>query len=282
LNASAAPFGNKAVVAIVLLYAASGLILLLGIGPWEAVRRVAVEGMILLAWLWAAHRILRGVPVPEPEPIKYPVPEVLWLLGTLIVAVGLAAAYYGGWLDTPSWLLPLVILGAVLALFVVLRYPVSALGLAWPPKRGWLALLAVIAVNFAAAAIFQILPGGEAEPVPQADLANQITGIWSVLVLIIGLLVRAALPEEILLRVALQPRLAQLIPVGWAMLVQALLFSAIHLPQRLIGYQEPWSMVLGYTLTVNNGLIAGYLWWRTRSLPLVLLLHLFAYPRFGV
>jgi hypothetical protein len=71
-------------------------------------------------------------------------------------------------------------------------------------------------------------------------------------------------------------------PLGWAILVQALLFNAGHLPQRLILYQEPLLLSLGYLISPDNGLISGYLWQRTSSLPVLLVPHLLAYPRFGI
>jgi len=276
------PFPRDVIYTAVLLYAISGIILLVYIGPWEAIRNVGINGLILLSWLWSVNRILRGIPIPEPDPIRYPAAELAWALVALAVTVGIAANGYAGWVGIPSWALPVTVCGTVLVLFVGLGYSRRALGLVWPSKREWLGLVVIIVINGAAAALAQVLPPGEAEPVPQADLANRITGPWSVVVLAMGILLRAALPEELLLRVTLQPRLAQFVPLGWAMLIQALLFSAGHLPQRLIGYQEPWLVALGYSLIVNNGLIGGYLWWRTRSLPLLLLLHLFAYPRFGI
>lgn len=275
-------FTPKITLAIVLLYAISGVILFFAIGPWEAVRNVAVEGLILFVWLWSARRILRDVPVPASEPIRYPVMELAIAIGLLALAAGIAAVGYANLLDIPSWVLPAVMCGGVLILFISLGYSKESLGLKWPSRRAWLALLAVIGVNFAAAALFQILPEGEAEPVARADLSNQITGPWTFFILLVSILLGAALPEELLLRVTLQPRLAQFMTIGWAILAQALLFSAAHLPQKVIGYQETWMIAIGSSLVVNNGLIGGYLWWRTRSLPLLLLLHLFAYPRLGV
>lgn len=279
---STTPFTKDVVFVVVVLYAVGGVILFSQTGPWEAVRNVVGNGLILAAWLWCAHRILGDTPVSESVPIRHPVGELVWVLTAFAVVVGLAANGYAKWVDLPSWALQTVTYGAVLLLLVGLRYPIRAWGIAWPSRRGWLALLVVILINFAAAILFQILPPGEAEPIPQADLANQITGPWTVLVLIASLLLKAALPEELFLRVTLQPRLARFLPLGWAILIQALLFSVGHLPQRLIGYQEPLILAVGYLLLVNNGLIGGYLWWRTRSLPLLLLLHLFAYPRFGI
>jgi membrane protease YdiL (CAAX protease family) len=233
------PFARDVVCTVVLLYTISGIILFVCIGPWEAIRNAGINGLILLVWLWSAHHILHGTPVPESEPIQHPTAELAWALIALAAAIGIAANGYAGWVGIPSWALPVTMCGTVLVLFGGLRYPLSALGMVWPPKREWLALLVIIVTNVAAAALAQILPPREAEPVPQADLANRITGPWTVVVLLVITLVRAALPEELLLRVTLQPRLAQFVPLGWAMLIQALLFSAGHLPQRLIGYQEP-------------------------------------------
>jgi len=263
-------------------YAISGIIVFSQVGLWEMIRHVVINGVIVIAWLWSANIILRQVPLPEAEPIRYPALELAWLLAGLVLAVGLVANASAGWMPLPRWLYYLATYGAVLILNVGLRYQVRSLGIAWPPKRAWLALLATILISIAAAILFQVLPSGEGATVPQADLANQITGPLSVVVLVVGLVFRAALPEELLLRVGIQPRLAQFFPVGWAILVQALLFSAGHLPQRLILYDEPLLLSLGYLIAVDNGLIGGYLWHRTRSLPLLLLLHLFAYPRFGI
>ena len=276
------PFTKDVIAVIVLCYAVSGVILLSQVGLWEMVRYVLINGVIVIAWLWSASIVLRDIPVPETERILHPIFEVACLLVGLIVAVGLVTNRYASWLLLPDWLYYIATIGTVLILFIGLHYPISSLGLAWPSKRAWLALLAVILVNFGAAILFQVLPPGEKAEAPQSDLANQITGPLSILFLFVGLLFRAALPEELLFRVGLQPRLARFVPLGWAILIQALLFSTAHLPQKLILYQEPLLLSLGYSLALDNGLISGYLWHRTRSLPLLLVLHLFAFPRWGI
>jgi hypothetical protein len=50
----------------------------------------------------------------------------------------------------------------------------------------------------------------------------------------------------------------------------------------MIVYERPLLLALGYLIKPDNGLIAGYLWYRTRSLPLLVLIHLFAFARFGI
>lgn len=281
-KASTTPFTKDVVLAIGLLYAAAGIILFTQVGPWEAVRYVIINGLIVFAWLWSAERILCNTPIPDIEPIRRPAAELFCALAAIAIVIGIVAINYAGWGTIPSWIFYLVIYGSVFAIFFGLRYPIKELGITWPSKSGWWALFIAILVNFAATALFQIIPKGESPPISPGDLASQTTGFLSILALFVGLLFRAALPEELLFRITLQPRLARFLPVGWAILIQALLFSAAHLPQQLISYQRPFVLALGYLLTVDNGLIGGYLWYRTRSLPLLVILHLFAYPRFGI
>lgn len=282
MQTNKSPFTKDVIAAIVLLYAVAGVILFIQVGPWEAVRQVIINGLIVFAWLWSAEKLLQTTPIPSLAPIRFPTAELIWALAALLIVLSLIANHYGGWLSIPSWVTFVLFYGAVLILFTGLRYPLKDLGFNRPSKSGWLAVLAAILINFAAGALFVFLPSGEAAPLPQSDFANQITGPMSVVILILGIFFRAALPEELLLRVTLQPRLAQFLPLGWAILVQALLFSVGHLPQQLLNYQRPFILALAYVLPINNGLLGGYIWYRTRSLPLLLLLHLFAYSRFGI
>lgn len=276
------PFSFGNLIAFLSLYLVAGIILFTQVGPWEAVRRTVVTGGIVIAWIGISTLILKNETIPEPARVRRPRLELVWVLLTILVIAILATFAYLGVLENARLLFFVVLYGSPVLLYLTMRYPLRSIGLVWPTKRGWLALLAVVAVNVMAAILFRLLPPGEAEPVPAADLANQITGPGSVLVLLAALIFQAALPEELLFRVTLQPRLAKLIPIGWAILIQALLFGAGHLPQQLIRNQEPFMLAAAYLMTIDNGIIGGYLWYRTRSLPLLLVLHLFAYPRFGV
>jgi membrane protease YdiL (CAAX protease family) len=276
------PFSRGNIACFFLLYVISGVILFTYVGPWEAIRHTLVNGAIVAAWLGSAALILGNQPVPEAVAIRRPKLELIWALATLLIVVALAANHYLGGIPLPGWTTPAIFYGSVLLLYLTGGYPVRVLGLSWASWRGWLALLAAIAINAAAALVFMALPAREAEVPPQADLANQITGPLSVYLLLAGLLFQAALPEELLLRITIQSRLARFMPLGWAILLQALLFNAGHLPQHLIRDQQPWGLAGAYLLLIDNGLIGGYLWYRTRSLPLLAILHLFAYPRFGI
>ena len=132
---SSSPFARDVICTVVLLYASSGIILFFCIGPWEAARNVGINGLILLVWLWSAHHILHGTPVPKSEPIQRPAAELAWALIALAAAIGIAANGYAGWVGIPSWALPVTMCGAVLVLFVGLRYPMGALGMVWPSKQ---------------------------------------------------------------------------------------------------------------------------------------------------
>ena len=276
------PFSRANIAFILVLYAISGLILYNYIGIWEAVRHALINGSIVAAWLMSATLILRDEAVPEYVPVRRPGLELTWVLVTLGVMITLATNHYLGAFPLPSWIYLAVSYGAILLLFVSGRYSRRAFGISLPSKRGWVALLVVILINVAAAAVFILVPQGEAAVPPQANLANQINGPVTALLLIAGLLFRAALPEELVLRISLQPRLACFMSLGTAIVIQALLFNAGHLPQLLFRDHKPLLLSVGYLIAIDNGLIGGYLWHRTRSLPLLAILHLFAYIRFGI
>jgi len=46
------------------------------------------------------------------------------------------------------------------------------------------------------------------------------------------------------------------------------------------GYSLPFSLAL--TLALTNGVLAGYFWRKTGSLPLLILLNLLAFTRWGL
>ncbi len=279
MQRQASPFTPDVAVAIAALYAFGFVVVFLAVGPWEATREFAVEGLILALWLWVAHRFLPGGP-PDRSPIKRPALELsLGLLSIGLLAVGATGHFLGfaglRWLALAA-LLPLAVL-------IGFRYDRQALGLINASRRAWIVLLAVIAINLLVGMIGGlVLPAGELDTSAGADLAEELTSPLSIFVTLAQVLLIAALPEELLFRVYLQPRLAHYVPVGWAIVIQALIFSALHLPQHLIRFGYPWAFALAGVLSINNGVLGGYLWWRTRSLQLLVILHLFAYPRYGL
>lgn len=278
---SPSPLTRNLVIAITLAYAVGFVIVLVTVGPWEATRRFIAEGVILALWLWIAHKLPPNAPA-EDEPIKKPGLELGLGLAAFVVLIGLAAGYYLGarWM---RWAVFVVDYGLPLAVLVILGYGGRALGLSLATRRAWLAVFAIVAINFVVGvAGEQLLPPGESPTPPGADLAEELTSPLRVLLEIGQLLAIAAIPEELFFRIYLQPRLARYLPLGWAIVVQALLFSAVHLPQHLIRFEYPWPLALAGVLSINNGLIGGYLWSRTRSLPQLVVLHLLAYIRIGL
>jgi membrane protease YdiL (CAAX protease family) len=268
------------VALVVALYLAGGLIILVEVGPWAAIRDGAVNGLLVAAWLLAAHWLLRHEPLPS-LPLRRPRLELLYSLLLLALTLLLVANAYTAFLPLPPRAFVWVIYAGVLLLLGLTRYPAEAWGLSWPSGRGWAALLAVILLNVTAGVLRALLPPSESQALVGVDMAEGLTSAAAVLLALLSILVGAALPEELLLRVTLQPRLARFVGISWAIFLQALLFSLGHLPQKLFANELPPLLALAYTLLLDNGIIAGYFWYRQRSLPLLLLLHLFAFPRFG-
>ena len=276
------PLSRQVTLLLILGYVVGGAILLFRVGPREAFREVVVNGALVVAWLAAVHAILRRQPPRTLPPLRRPRLELLWSVAVLAAALTVVTVGYGQWFSLPRRIHVAIIYGGVALLFLGLRYPSSAWGLRWPSRRGWLALGVVVLLNIVAGLVRGLLlPAGEQQATVGVNLGEQMGSTWAAVGLFVSLLVGAALPEELLLRVTLQPRLARYTGISWAIFLQAFLFSAGHLPQKILSNELSLAVALAYTLLLNNGLIAGYLWYKERSLPLLLVLHLFAFPRLG-
>lgn len=86
--------------------------------------------------------------------------------------------------------------------------------------------------------------------------------------------------EELFYRVFIQTRLERLLPTGLAIILQGLIFSIVHIPGNAISLGWGWNAVphLANTLLLTNGIIGGYLWHRTKNLPILILYHWATYP----
>lgn len=275
------PLSRDVTLLLLLFYLLGGIILLIEVGPWETFREVVVNGVLVAAWLAATHHILRHEPLRPLPPLRRPRLELVWSLVVLALALLAVTNAYGQWLALPRRSHLLIIYLGIALLFFGLRYPPATWGLRWPTRRGWQALGAVVLLNVGIGIVRALLPAGEQQGTVGVDLAGQMVDAAALLSLLFSLLLGAALPEELLLRVMLQPRLAHYTGISWAIFFQAFFFAFGHIPQKLLGNELTLSLTLAYTLLLGNGLIAGYLWRRERSLPMLVLLHLFAFPRFG-
>ena len=268
-------FANFDVSVVVALLLAAGFVITFAtVGPWEAVRNFAVEAVILGATFWVARQYLPWEDAPR-ERIKKPLFELIaGLAGYALLVYGAIRLYNGqsAWaLLTAGMLIPVAVLLAH-------RYSAAAWGLRLPRGRDWAVLvivaLLVILISFVAG---KLLPQGEiAAPASEALKNFTIGGS------LLAAFVLAAILEELFFRVYLQPRLAAFVSGRWALFWQAVLFSAAYFPLYSIanGYSLPYSVAL--TLALTNGVLAGYFWRKTGSLPLLILLHLVAFSRFGL
>lgn len=109
------------------------------------------------------------------------------------------------------------------------------------------------------------------------------TLLWAAPLSYIWISLEAGLCEEFLYRAVLQSRVAAVIRSGWgAIPVASLIFALAHAPGLYLrggpgvdGWSADPIQVAAFTIATLSpvGLFFGTLWWRTRSLLLVVLLH---------
>jgi hypothetical protein len=110
-------------VVIALLYALAAIISYLQVVPWEATRKVILKGLMVIAWLWSADRILGDEPGTEIEPCRRPLTELIWILGILAAGYLLSVdnGLIGGYLWQRTRSLPLLV---ILHMFAYPRFGV--------------------------------------------------------------------------------------------------------------------------------------------------------------
>jgi membrane protease YdiL (CAAX protease family) len=266
-------FANFDVSVVVGLLLAAGFVITFAtVGPWEAVRNFAVEAVILGAAFWVARTYLPWEDAPR-ERIKKPVFELAAGLAAYALLVYGAVRLFNG---QSAWALLAAGMLIPVAVLLALRYSAAAWGLRLPRGRDW-AVLAVVAalIVFAISRLADLfLPQGEVPAPAEVTLPGFAFGLAAVVV--------AAILQELFFRVYLQPRLAAFLSGRWALFWQAVLYNLMFTPMYLFanGYGLPYSLAL--TMVLTNGVLAGYFWRKTGSLPLLILLHLLAFSRWGL
>ena len=261
-------------IVVMLLLAVGFAITYVTIGTWEAVRGFAVEALILSLAFYVARRWLPWEDAPK-ERVKWPKLEVAlaMLAYGLLLPINRSGALVVFSQPAIAFFVPAVI-------FLAGRYRWAAWGLRWPTRRELLVLLAVIAI------VFGLSRGFDAILPPSEIAAGAVVTSNFELGILLATLVFAALPQELFFRAFLQTRLAAYLPGRWALFAQALMFSVVFQFPYLIGNSnQPIfspAFALAQALVLSNGILAGYFWRKTGSLPLLILLHLFAFSRFGL
>ncbi|MEA1984318.1 MAG: type II CAAX endopeptidase family protein [Euryarchaeota archaeon] len=125
--------------------------------------------------------------------------------------------------------------------------------------RIWIYLPVSLAVGL-------LVAGGEYMTIHPGYLIPELSGI-NLLKLILVMLLFVGLVEELIFRSVLQTRLESVLGEWGGLIVASVLFGLMH-----SGYGTPYEMF--YTALV--GLLLGYMFQRTRSLPLVAMTHGFA------
>jgi len=251
----------------------------------EPIFVLVLLGVALPAIAWLATR---GAPAPA-EPIARPGLQ----LGAVILYLSLFAVAVLGWLFSflhdqfpPGRGRDLAILAAKLVTAVAApALLLRALGSApWPRWRWSRRETIALAVAGCALLAFQAVFGrglktlSDLHPRPfQLALGIPAALLW--------LMVEAGLPEEFVFRYALQSRLAAWLRTETgAVLISAALFGLAHAPGlHLRGAQVAegfggvptvsWAVAYSMAIISPAGILFGVLWWRTRSLPLLVILH---------
>jgi membrane protease YdiL (CAAX protease family) len=260
-------------VVIAILFAIGGVLAWICIGPGAALRGFAAEAAILGVTFYVARQYLPWKDAPKDRIKRARTELIIGLISYVFWLVGAAELFSGG--NALPWLLAGTLLPVVILIYG--RYSSRAWGLRLPKGRDLLVLAAVVVITFALSKLFgAILPLSEIAS-PDATLRQHLIGGSLIVSLVL-----AAVLEELFFRVYLQPRLAAYLSGRWALFAQAVLYSAAFLPLYLIGAHYPLQYAIALTLVLSNGIMAGYFWRKTGNLPLLILLHLLAFSRFGL
>lgn len=276
-------FYNFDVTIVVIILLAIGLVITLAtIGVNEALRGFAAEALILAITFYIARQYLPWEDAPK-ERIKRAKTELIIALIAYGLLLFWAAANYGVWSvalpPVVMQFLPVILLLSGPAVLLTWQYGTEAWGLRWPTGREVLVLAVIVGLNIGLSQLFgHLLPPGE---LTDAQGNNFVATVQNAAWLPAIGVILGAVATEIFFRVFLQTRLAAFQQGRWALFTQAILYSVVFLPYLLsAGYPLPYA--IAKTLVLSNGIMAGYVWRKTGSLLLLVLLSLFYFSRWGL
>lgn len=294
-NANNADVGILIAIMLAVAFAASWALL----GFWEAVRGVAIEALILAVTFSIARQWLPWEDAPR-ERIQFAGPE-LFVAFFGFVFFYVAWPFFSGINDIEGSFINGMFSNALLGIMVVtsliaFRHPRSAWGLRWPTGREALVALAIAAVTIGVSWLVggilpqseELLRVGPARPIVPGTLMWAIGGAAAlgnpVLPILVFIFALSVIGQELFFRVFLQTRLAHFLPGRWALFVQAVLYYAIaFIPFYILtGGALENTFLLTQVAALSNGILAGYFWRKTGSLPLLVLLHVLAFSRWGL
>ena len=287
-------------IAAVLLLGAAASWLTYGFA--EALRGFVVEMIILGVTFYVARQYLPWEDAAR-ERVKRPAIELLLGLAAVVVffVVWPLFSHPQGIEDMfLQVMLSQAAVGAfAAALLISLRYSRQGWGLRWPTRRELLVTAGVGALVIGLSWLFGSLlqPSSVVDLVgPQRPLVpgTLLWSFWqaratagSFLPFLLGVFLLGVIGQELFFRVFLQARLAHYLPGRWALFWQAALFAAANLlPLYIVTANAGSSLDPGFALTqaavLSNGVLAGYFWRKTGSLPLLVLVSLLVFVRWGL
>lgn len=272
------------IIAIALLYTASLLIELLVSGTQPglllAIREIIKGALCIgIAYLFLHKSSPINLQVKRPK-----LETLLGIAAFALTLVGLCLYWTAPqYLFPHEWVTPiynvagfdpaviwvvLAMVGIPICVWVLGKYSLKDMGLSIPKPRYILTWLVTLIVAVTLAFLLALSYGANFFAPYFEDLLNLDTAKWLFL---------AFLPEELLFRVFLQTRLEKLMNPAWAILITAVLFNLLHAPQQILGMGWSTPSIIANVLLPVNGLIGGYVWYKTRNLPVLTLYHMTIY-----
>ncbi|HWG90048.1 MAG TPA: CPBP family glutamic-type intramembrane protease [Candidatus Thermoplasmatota archaeon] len=253
------------------IIALAALVVLAGVGhalggtSAEELRQFfAVPLLFFVVAAWSLFHLLKGSAVTPRA--RYPKAEAIVMVAASAVLLTVLTL---GADDFPSFNVPflgrivltqlaLVVYAVLLLSLVVFRPRLHDLGLTrFPQITNWLVVLVVGILGYV------------------ARVRLDFTNLDAHVAQLPATLLYVAIPANLFFRALFQTRAELILPAGWAILAQGI-FSAALLGASIVAGGREWTMALQLIFpALSLSMLTGIVWYRTRSLYLCVLLHLF-------